>query len=244
MTKVLTWYFDKWWPPVLFFGLSFFLLVVAGFLFDSTIQNLLFYLFAFGFLGMLISVIYHLVKKRWGFAVLNAIITAVSVLVFFFYAVFMSFKAQLEPDTYADNLKIPANLKIHEPLEEMPDTIADTDFFLFKAFQPGLYHYAFWTKRIDKGKIYLKAFEVTQNDPLSAESLKESSAILVHNPDDSLRIFRTDEENSGYTHAITIYEGDWGKPYAARFEVWFVPDKGGEERKLMEKNYKIEGWQH
>jgi hypothetical protein len=42
---------------------------------------------------------------------------------------------------------------------------------------------------------------------------------------------------------FTIYEGDWGKPYAARFEVWFFPDNGGKERKLIEKNFKIEGWQ-
>jgi hypothetical protein len=40
----------------------------------------------------------------------------------------------------------------------------------------------------------------------------------------------------------TIYEGDWGKPYAARFEVWFKPDNGGNEQKLFQKNYKIEGW--
>lgn len=43
--------------------------------------------------------------------------------------------------------------------------------------------------------------------------------------------------------SFTIYEGDWDKPYAARFEVWFVPDSGKPERKLMEKVFKIEGWQ-
>ena len=40
-----------------------------------------------------------------------------------------------------------------------------------------------------------------------------------------------------------IGEGDWGKYYAARFEVWFDPDSGAPERKLLEKNFKIEGWQ-
>jgi hypothetical protein len=44
------------------------------------------------------------------------------------------------------------------------------------------------------------------------------------------------------TH-FTVYEGDWGKPCAARFEIWFVPDSGAPERKLMEKVFKIEGWQ-
>jgi hypothetical protein len=37
--------------------------------------------------------------------------------------------------------------------------------------------------------------------------------------------------------------GDWGMPYAARFEVWFAPESGGADRKLLEKVFKIEGWQ-
>jgi hypothetical protein len=52
-----------------------------------------------------------------------------------------------------------------------------------------------------------------------------------------------DKGNSQYERPFTIYEGDWGKPYSARFEIWFIPDNGGKERKLVEKNYKVEGWQ-
>ena len=37
-------------------------------------------------------------------------------------------------------------------------------------------------------------------------------------------------------------EGDWGKPYAARFEVWFKPGSGQRERKLLERTFRIEGW--
>lgn len=36
---------------------------------------------------------------------------------------------------------------------------------------------------------------------------------------------------------------DWGKPYAARFEVWFKPDSGKAERRLAERIFRIEGWQ-
>jgi hypothetical protein len=50
-------------------------------------------------------------------------------------------------------------------------------------------------------------------------------------------------EKFGAKSGFTIYEGDWGKPYAARFEVWFKPDSKGPERKLAERIYKIEGWQ-
>jgi hypothetical protein len=34
-----------------------------------------------------------------------------------------------------------------------------------------------------------------------------------------------------------------GDPYAARFGVWFKPVNHAPDRKLFEKNYKIEGWQ-
>lgn len=50
-------------------------------------------------------------------------------------------------------------------------------------------------------------------------------------------------EKFGAKAGFTIYEGDWGKPYAARFEVWFKPDSGKQERKIAERIFKIEGWQ-
>ena len=46
----------------------------------------------------------------------------------------------------------------------------------------------------------------------------------------------------GTNDHFTIYEGDWEKPYGARFEVWFKADNENEEIKLFEKNYVIEGW--
>ncbi len=84
--------------------------------------------------------------------------------------------------------------------------------------------------------IYLKAFEVTKNYPLSVDSLKEYSNEWVGWSNNPSELFFSNTN-------FTIYEGDWGKPYAARFEVWFVPDSGASERKLTEKVFKIEGWQ-
>ena len=84
--------------------------------------------------------------------------------------------------------------------------------------------------------IYLKAFEVTKGTPLSVDRLKERSNEWIGWSDDP------DELLFSNTH-FTIYEGDWGKPYAARFEVWFAPDSGEANRRLVEKVFKIEGWQ-
>ena len=84
--------------------------------------------------------------------------------------------------------------------------------------------------------IYLKAFEITQDTRLSESELKEHSNEYIGWSDNPDELFYSN------TH-FTIYEGDWGKPYAARFEIWFIPDSGAPERKLMGKNFKIEGWQ-
>ena len=103
-------------------------------------------------------------------------------------------------------------------------------------FGGGIYDVTIRANPGEPGHIYLKAFEVTQGTPLSSTTLDQASNEWIGwsaNPD---------EQFLSNTH-ITIYEGDWGKYYAARFEVWFVPDSCAPERKLLEKNFKIEGWQ-
>jgi hypothetical protein len=107
---------------------------------------------------------------------------------------------------------------------------------LRKSFQPGIYNSEIWANPGESGRLYLRAFEVTRGTPLSAGRLKEYSNEWIGWSDDPAELFLSN------TH-FTIYEGDWGKPYAARFEVWFVPDSGQPERKLMERAFKIEGWQ-
>ena len=109
-------------------------------------------------------------------------------------------------------------------------------FQIRKSFQPGIYDSEIWVNPGEFGMIYLKAFEITQGTELSVSRLKDKSNEWIgwsHQPDE---LFFSN------TH-FTIYEGDWGSPYAARFEVWFQPDSGGADRRLIEKNFKIEGWQ-
>ena len=109
-------------------------------------------------------------------------------------------------------------------------------FELRKSFQPGIYDSYTWVNPGEPGMLYLKAYEVTRGTPLSADGLREYSNELVGWSEDPQQVFFSN------TH-FTICEGDWGKPYAARFELWFVPDSGAPERKLMEKVFRIEGWQ-
>ena len=75
----------------------------------------------------------------------------------------------------------------------------------------------------------------TNNIELSSSRLKEKSSIKIEVTNDEIKRFGTNDN-------FTIYEGDWGQPYLARFEVWFNPDDYGGEFKVLEKNYVIEGW--
>jgi hypothetical protein len=109
-------------------------------------------------------------------------------------------------------------------------------FRLLEGMQPGMYGVAYSFNPGEPGVVYLKAFEVTKGTALSEDRLKAASETRMTWSADS-------SESFGGKSGFTIYEGDWGKPYAARFEVWFKPDSGGPERKMAERVFKIEGWQ-
>ena len=102
--------------------------------------------------------------------------------------------------------------------------------------QPGIYEVVYSLNPGEPGSVYLKAFEATTGTRLSVERLEMASKTRM--------TWSTEpSERFGAKAGFTIYEGDWGKPYAAHFEVWFKPDSGKTERKLSERIFKIEGWQ-
>lgn len=111
--------------------------------------------------------------------------------------------------------------------------------------QPGEYRYMANVPAIpEKGKIYLKFYEATTNLPLSEHDVKTSTTLLVE-PSDTSRIYKmTDKEPNRWnaTDEFTIHEGSWGDYYAARVELWYQPESGGEEQLLHSVIYQIEGW--
>ena len=246
MTKILKYCFDKWWRPIIFLFLTIVLFVASEFIDQPSIHNIFFYLCGMGLLTLTISTIYQLLNKRWPEGILTFILIVFTITGFFLFSIVKYLEAQFEPDRFADNLIIPANIQIDSPKywssseiksERLANQkIEEPDFKLYISFQPGIFKFDFWTGKLENGTIYLKAYEITQNHSLSTNTLPKPSSVKVFNPKDSIIRFSATSE-------FTIYEGDFGKPYAARFEVWFKPDTGGAERKLFEKNYIIEGWQ-
>lgn len=213
---------------------------------NQLIANITISVFLLALISLLFSSIYQFLKKRWIKGIVTGLTFFLSIVGIFMYSVLMLFIETIDGDHWADNLKIPNNIAIDTPYyigsnHTRPDSIINlrktkTDLQLYESFQPGLYEYDFWTNKLERGSIYLKAFEITQAYPLSIDRLADDSKIRIVNKSD--RIIRFESPNY-----FTIYEGDWGKPYAARFEVWFEPTENGNERKLFEKNFIIEGWQ-
>lgn len=88
----------------------------------------------------------------------------------------------------------------------------------------------------EPGTIYLKAFEITENIPLSEYRLRNNANEVIGFSDNF-------DEQFFSQLRFTIYEGDWGQFYGMRLEVWFIPDESGSpEIKLLEDNFLIEGW--
>lgn len=111
-----------------------------------------------------------------------------------------------------------------------------TPFQLLEGMQPGIYGVLYSLNPGEPGWVYLKVFEVTKGTPLSADRVAASSKTRM-------TWSTVPAEKFGAKAGFTIYEGDWGKPYAARFEVWFKPDSGEDDRKLAERVFIVEGWQ-
>lgn len=243
--KAFSYSFDKWWRPILFFSATAAIFLLSWLSKNIIFENISFILLGFGLLGLLASAIYQFGRRHWLEGIVTLLVFGGTIAAFIIYAVLSFVIETIDGDKWADNLTIPDNITLNVPLGNgspvRPDSVILSPwtaprFELYHSFQPGLYEYDYWTREIEKGTIYLKAYEITQEYALSTHQLPEQSAVKVNNPSNDIMLF-------GTTKAFTIYEGDWGKPYAARFELWFKPDNGGEEKKLLEKNYRIEGWQ-
>ena len=140
------------------------------------------------------------------------------------------FKALLNSETARD--------KGYDPSLVPPASISrgKPDIRLSDGMQGGIYLVNAYINPGEPGYTYLKVFEATWNSRLSENRITQYSSEYVGWSGDQEELFF-------YQTHITVYEGDWGVYYPARFELWLVPDSGQPERKLVEKTFKIEGWQ-
>lgn len=232
MKKFLSAYYNKWYVPVLVAGI---VGIACLFMIMIPYESILYASMILPFIAVLASFILgfiKLFKQRYLHGILQIVFTVIISLAGLTMAgVFLMFYPY---DYYANNLEIPEGIDLNIPKDTLSLTCSNiTDFEIGNDFQPGLYTYSFCYSARESGIVYLKAFEVTHEAPLSTKSMRQHSAISIM---PSAKVIRYQLDGH-----FSIYEGDWGHPYAARFELWFR-NENGQQRKLAQKNYKIEGW--
>tara|TARA_R110002049_G_scaffold231003_4_gene403197 strand:- start:962 stop:1600 length:639 start_codon:yes stop_codon:yes gene_type:complete len=178
-------------------------------------------------IGTIISSIVQIVIRKWYY-----IFPQLGLAAFLFYYTVIIFTYS-PPDYYAADKEIPENIDFSEPLDSLP-TIKDFekyDLILSNYAQPGIYKYYTDYQPKETGYFYIKAFEITSNDRLSGDRMEKRSKAEVDN-------LKPQKRNGEFT----IYEGNWGEKYGSRIELWYQPSNG-QEYKIEERNFIVEGWQ-
>ena len=200
-----------------------------------------------------IILIYCLCKKEWWQSVGSAIGCIVCFIAFYIISFIYLIISSSQPDPFGKEHPIPDGLEYNLPITDTnhrwnaydgdiftPVDIDSTDtaswLQILNGGQGGIYNFAFYWPALEDGEVYLRCFEVTENIELSKDRLKPRTTTQVSNHTGFGQIV---EPNHKY---FTIYEGDWGDYYAARIEVWHKNASTGEETKLLEKIYRVEGW--
>ena len=202
-----------------------------------------------------VSWIVLLVNKRWWRCIASFAASVVIAVLSGGALFFTILEAMFAPDTstFGKDHPIPADLEYNLPLQRYhwddslaasvyvdPDSVvvdtlnADSYLQIWNGSQGGIYNYDFYYGPLPAGEIYLKCFEVTEDIPLSDYRLKKASKVQINGTSTFSKLVDKQE--------FTIYEGVFHDYYAARIEVWFKDAKTGDEKKLLEKVYRVEGW--
>ena len=100
----------------------------------------------------------------------------------------------------------------------------------------GSFNYTFYYYGLPKGNIFLRCYEAGTNSPLSADEIEQQTTSSAYS-DDAFCCQVSDKH-------FTIYEGIPMEYYVAHIEVWYRSADTNEERKLMEKYYRVDGYEH
>jgi hypothetical protein len=195
------------------------------------------------FVAMIVTWVLLLIFKKW-WKFLFSFIMGVLTVAFFIYLLYLGISLAFNPgpDDFGKEHPAPTWLDYNLPLEEEEeppypiDSIASNTWLqIWNDFQGGMYTYEFHHPALEEGWIYLRCYEATENIPLSPERISAASIVAIPSTTSFSKLVKGQR--------FTIYRGDWGDYYAARIEVWHKDANTGKERKLMEKVYRVEGWE-
>ena len=167
--------------------------------------------------------------------------TIIILFIGFVFWLFFEIANENKGDEIFYNIKIPENLNFDKPIESLTyqqiDSLTNIEVNDDKIVVIGDgysgYDFYMWHKPTEKGELYIKAFELTQNIQLSELELSTRTENEITELGENYKL---------YIGNSLIYEGTFANYYPVRFELWFKPKNSEIEKKLTEKNYVIDGW--
>ena len=234
---------NYWWVlPILLF------LCLLGLFFlftyePTVLESIVGILMLLVLICLIVSWVVLLVNKKWWKCLLSFALTIVIICILWLPLVM---GAMTGPDGFGKKHPIPDGLEYNLPIERSESdylrnafSSVEVDSLEMSSFlqvwgDGGVYYYDFYYGALPAGDIFLRCYEVTENCPLSEERLTDETTVHIK----ATFSFSKLVEKTRFV----ISEGDWDDYYAARIEVWHRDAKTGDEKKLTEKVYRVEGY--
>lgn len=235
----------RWWIPVLacwiLLGVTWSLFIEVGSRLCIVTAGMA-VLILFFQIGMAVHAFVKSHRRAGWWNVGGVICSLVGILVFLYASLIGLFLATMETDTdpFGREHPIPNTLMCGKPVpygacDTIPvDSSAAAALVVYADFQGGMYRYDFYASDLPSGTLWLRCFEATENIPLSPDRIERRTMIRIPAHTGFRQLCRRSP--------FTVYEGIWGEYYAVRVEVWFRPDGGDKECRLIGKVYKMDGW--
>ncbi|MFD1096108.1 hypothetical protein [Salegentibacter chungangensis] len=169
------------------------------------------------------------------------IVTIIILFTGFVFWLYFEIVNENQEDEKFNNIEISENLNFEKPIQFLTNRqidsltkikVNDEKIVVIGDGYNG-YDFYMWHKPTEKGKLYIKAFELTKNIQLSELELNTRTESEISELGENYKL---------YTGNSLIYEGTLAHYYPVRFELWFKPKNSGIEKKLTEKKYVIDGW--
>ena len=132
---------------------------------------------------------------------------------------------EIEENGYASKLLPPGSVKKGNPTIEVKLNYSDKDYFDYSAYA--------WVNSGAQGHVYLKVFNLATKKYLSEKQTGWPIKEYIGWSKNQGSLFL-------YNNRIGVRSETLVLPFDARFELWFHPDDGSPERKLLETTRKID----
>jgi len=117
LEKIIDFCFEKFWNTLLLSVFSILLCIIGLVASSAVFYGISFFVAMFSVILSLLSIVYQALTKQWKPLVVTIAVLILTILIFLFSSVIQFFKAQRQPDGFADNLPVLGNVVLNIPSE-------------------------------------------------------------------------------------------------------------------------------